>query len=124
MLLFNSHRQNIIPRVTAGFQVPFMESSHHRCQSSSISDERLPVLVSEFIHLHCIKVYIIAQVISRIGTGHHPRQISDDIARHLERGARLVRLFAELGNFFPLLRSANIASLEVLLIVAHFDMSL
>ena len=27
--------------------------------------------------------------------------ISDDIDRHLERGARLVRLFAELGNFFP-----------------------
>jgi hypothetical protein len=32
--------------------------------------------------------------------------ISDDIARHLERGARLVRLFTELGifsHFFVLL---------------------
>ena len=76
-------------------------------------DERLPILVSAFVHLHCIKVYIIAQVISRIGTGHHTRMISDDIARHFERGARLVRLFAELGIFSPLLRSANLASLEV-----------
>ena len=57
-------------------------------------DERLPVLESEFVHLRCFKLYIIGQVISRIGTGHHPRMISDDIARHLERGKRLLRLFA------------------------------
>src|SRR3989337_3074138 len=56
---------------------------------------------------------IVGQVITRIGTGQHPRQICDDIVRHLERGARLVRLFAELGNFFPLLRSCNLLSLEV-----------
>ena len=77
-------------------------------------DERPPVPVTEFVHLQRLKLYIIAQVITRIGTGHHPRMISDDIARHLEREARLVRLFAELGNFFPLLRFANLASLEVL----------
>src|SRR6266536_3295429 len=56
---------------------------------------------------------IVGQVITRFGTGHHPRQICDDIARHLERVARLVLLFSELGNFFPLLRSAKLLSLEV-----------
>ena len=45
---------------------------------------------------------------------HHPQILSDDIARHLERGARLVRLFAELGNFFPACRSFNHWSLIVL----------
>ena len=57
---------------------------------------------------------IVGQVISRIGIGHHPRMISNDIAIHLELGERLVRLFAELGNFFPLLRSSNLRSLQVL----------
>src|SRR3990170_17413 len=76
-------------------------------------DERLPVPVFVFVHLHCIKMCIVGQVITRIGTGQHPRQICDDIARHLEWGARLVHLFAELGNFFPLLRSCNLLSLEV-----------
>src|ERR1041385_8533568 len=57
----------------------------------------------EFVHLESIKLYIVWQVITRIGTGHHPgRQIcDDDITRHLQRGAQLFRLFAELGNFFP-----------------------
>ena len=58
--------------------------------------------VFEIVHLHCIKMCIVGQVISKIAiTGHHPRICSDDVFRHLERGARLVRLFAELGNFFP-----------------------
>ena len=59
-------------------------------------------MVFVFVHLQDIIMYIVGQVISKISiTGHHPRIISDDVARHLERGARLVRLFAELGNFFP-----------------------
>ena len=59
-------------------------------------------MVFVFVHLQDIIMYIVGQVISKIAiTGHHPRIISDDVARHLERGARLVRLFAELGNFFP-----------------------
>ena len=59
-------------------------------------------MVFVFVHLHDFIMYIVGQVISKIAiTGHHPRIISDDVARHLERGARLVRLFAELGNFFP-----------------------
>ena len=59
-------------------------------------------MVFVFFHLHDFIMYIVGQVISKIAiTGHHPRSISDDVARHLERGARLVRLFAELGNFFP-----------------------
>ena len=76
-------------------------------------DERLLVPIFVFVHLHCIKMCIFGHVITRIGTGQHPRQICDDIARHLQRGARLVRLFAELGNFFPLLRSCNLLSVEV-----------
>ena len=57
-------------------------------------------MVYVFVHLQEIIMYIVGQVISTIAiTGHHPRIISDDVARHLERGARLVRLFAELGNF-------------------------
>src|SRR3954462_6370999 len=44
-------------------------------------------------------MYIAGQVICKIAiTGHHPR--IDDVARHLERGARLIPLFAELGNLF------------------------
>ncbi len=59
-------------------------------------------MVFVFVHLQEIIMYIVGQVISKIAiTGHHPRIISDDVARHLERGALLVRLFAELGNFFP-----------------------
>ena len=53
-------------------------------------------MVSVFVHLKEIIMCIVGQVISMIGiTGHHPRIISDDVARHLERGARLVRLSAE-----------------------------
>ena len=59
-------------------------------------------MVFVFVHLQEIKMYIIRQVISKIViTGHRPRSISDDVARHIERGARLLCLFAELGNFFP-----------------------
>ena len=59
-------------------------------------------MVFVFVHLQEIIMYIIGQVISKIAiTGHHPRIISNDVAIHLERGARLVRLFAELGNCFP-----------------------
>ena len=59
-------------------------------------------MVFVFVHLQEIIMYIVGQVISKIAiTGHHPRIISDDVARHLERGARLLRLFAELGNLFP-----------------------
>src|SRR3954471_7004979 len=44
-------------------------------------------------------MYIVGKVIVKIAiTGHHPR--IDDVARHLERGARLIPLFAELGNLF------------------------
>ena len=58
-------------------------------------------MVFVFVHLQEIIMYIVGQVISKIAiTGHHPRIISDDVFRHLERGARLVRLFTELGNFF------------------------
>ena len=58
------------------------------------------MLVSVFIHLQEIKMYIIRKVISKIAiTRHHPRIISDDVTRQLEQGARLLRLFAELGNF-------------------------
>ena len=116
VLLFNSQRQRIHPpRLSACFHVPIMESSHHRCKRSFIFDERLPVMVFVFVHLQEIIMYIVGQVIFKIAiTGHHPRIISDDIARHLERGARLVRLFAELGNFFPALCSANLRSLILL----------
>ena len=81
-----------------------------------IFDERLPVLVSVFVHLHEIKIYIVRQVICKIAiTGHCPRSISDDVAaRHIEWGARLICLFAELGNFFPTTRSFNLLSLTVL----------
>ena len=59
-------------------------------------------MVFVFVHLQEIIMYIVGQVISKIAiTGHHPRICSDDVARHLERGARLLRLFAELGNLFP-----------------------
>ena len=71
-------------------------------------------MVLVFFHLQETIMYIVGQVIFKIAiTGHHPRIISDDIARHLERGARLVRLFAELGNFFPTHRFANLRSLIV-----------
>ena len=84
-------------RHSAGFHVPIMESSHHCCQRFFIFDERLPVLVSVFIHPQEIRKLIVRQVIYKIAiTGHHPRSI-----RHIERGARLLRLFAELGNLFP-----------------------
>ena len=63
-------------------------------------------MVFVFVHLQEIIMYIVGQVISKIAiTGHHPRIISDDVARHLERGARLVRLFDELGKKLP--SSAN-----------------
>ena len=65
-------------------------------------------MVFVFVHLYDFIMYIVGQVISKIGTGQNLRMISDDIARHLERGARLVRLFAELGNFFPARRSFNL----------------
>ena len=86
MLRFNSQCQSTRPiRLPAGFHVPIMESSHHRCQSSSISDERLPVLVFVFVHLHEIRKCIVRQVIFKIAiTGHHRR--IDDVARHLEGG--------------------------------------
>ena len=55
-----------------------------------------------FVHLHDFIMYIVGQVISKIAiTRQHPQIISDDVARHIELGERLVRLFAELGNFFP-----------------------
>ena len=66
-------------------------------------------MVFVFVHLHDFIMYIVGQVMSNIAiTGHNPRIISDDVARHLERGARLVRLFADLGNFFPARRSFNL----------------
>ena len=72
-------------------------------------------MVFVFVHLQDFIMYIVGQVISKISiTGHHPRICSDDVARHLERGARLVRLFAELGNFFPARRSFILLSLTVL----------
>ena len=44
-------------------------------------------------------MYIVGQVISKIAiTGHHPRIISDDVARHIERGARLLCLFTKEGT--------------------------
>ena len=58
-------------------------------------------MVFVFVHLQEIIMYIVGQVIFKIGIGQNIRMISDDIARHLERGARLVRLFTELGTFFP-----------------------
>ncbi len=59
-------------------------------------------MVFVFVHLQEIKMYIVRQVISKIViTGHRPRSISDDVARHIERFARLVRLFTELCNLFP-----------------------
>ena len=63
-------------------------------------------MVFVFVHLQEIIMYIVGQVISKIGIGQNLRIISDNIAKHLERGARLVRLFAELGifsHFFVLL---------------------
>ena len=64
-----------------------------------IFDERFPILVSVFVHLQEIRKCIVRQVIVKIAiTGHRPRSI-----RHIERGARLLCLFAELGNFSPLL---------------------
>ena len=70
-------------------------------------DERLPVLVFMGYYLSHFIVYIIiiAYVISKSDTRisiHYPRIITD-IGKHLQRGARLFFLFAELGNFFPLL---------------------
>ena len=59
-------------------------------------------MVFVFVHLQEIIMYIVWQVISKIGIGQNLWMISNDIARHLERGARLVRLFAELGNFSQL----------------------
>ena len=41
----------------------------------------------------------------RIISGHYHRINITDIGKHLERGARLLLVFAELGNFFPLLES-------------------
>ena len=59
-------------------------------------------MVFVFVHLQEIKMCIIGQVISKIViTGHRPARMIHDDARHLERGQQLVRLFAELGNFFP-----------------------
>ena len=59
-------------------------------------------MVFVFVHLQEIIMYIVGQVISKIAiTGHHPRIIIDVVARHLERGARLLRLLGELGNLFP-----------------------
>ena len=103
VLLFNMQIQSIRTlRLSAGFHVPIMESSHNCCQRFFIFDERLPVLVSLYLHLHGFIMYFVGQVICKIAiTGHHPRIIIDVVARHLERGARLLRLFAELGNLFP-----------------------
>ena len=37
-------------------------------------------MVFVFVHLHDFIMYIVGQVISKIGiTGHHPRIISDDV---------------------------------------------
>ena len=111
VLLFNVQIQTVRPlRLSAGFHVPTMESSDHCCQRFFIFDERLPVLVSVFVHLQEIRKLIVRQVICKIAiTGHRPRSI-----RHIERGARLLCLFAELGNFFPSARSFNLLSLIVL----------
>ena len=110
VLLFNMQIQSILTlRLSAGFHVPIMESSHHCCQRFFIFDERLPVLVSVFVHLQEIRKLIVRQVIFKIAiTGHRPRSI-----RHIERGARLLCLFAELGNFFPFARSFDLLSLTV-----------
>ena len=44
-------------------------------------------MVFVFVDLHDFIMYIVGQVISKIAiTGHHPRIISDDVFRHLERG--------------------------------------
>ena len=110
VVLFNVQIQTVRPlRLSAGFHVPTMESSHHCCQRFSIFDERLPILVSVFVHRHEIRKCIVRQVIFKIAiTGHRHRSI-----RHIERGARLLCLFAELGNFFPFARSFNLLSLTV-----------
>jgi hypothetical protein len=65
-------------------------------------DETLPVLVFKG-YLSNFELYIIAYVITKSESrtsGRYPRIISD-IGKHLERGARLFFLFAELGNCFP-----------------------
>ena len=44
-------------------------------------------MVSVFVHLQEIKMWIVGQVISKIVvTGHHPARMIRDDARHLERG--------------------------------------
>src|SRR3989337_2676768 len=66
-------------------------------------DEMLPVLVSKGYYLSHFELYIIAYIITKSETrtsGCYPWIISD-IGKHLERGARLLFLFAELGNCFP-----------------------
>ena len=68
-------------------------------------------MVFVFVHLQEIIMYIAGQVISKIGiTGHHPRIISDDIARHDWFACSPSWAF-----FFPAPRSANLRSLIVLL---------
>ena len=59
-------------------------------------------MVFVFVHLQEIIMYIIGQVISKIGiTGHHPWIISDDIASHLERGGGTIgSLVRRAGQFF------------------------
>ena len=110
VLLFNIQIQSIrTPRLSAGFHVPIMESSHHCCQRFFIFDERLPVLVYVSVPLQEIRKCIVRQVIVKIAiTGHRPRSI-----RHIERGARLLCLFAELGNFFPFARSFDLLALTI-----------
>ena len=59
-------------------------------------------MVFVFVHLQEIIMYIVGQVISKIAiTGHHPRIISDDVARHLERGGTIGSLVRRAGDFFP-----------------------
>ena len=58
-------------------------------------------MVFVFVHLQEIIMYIVGQVISKIAiTGHHPRIISDDVARHLEREGTIGSLVRRAGQFF------------------------
>ena len=58
-------------------------------------------MVFVFFHLQEIIMYIVGQVISKIAiTGHHPRSISDDVARHIERGGTIALLVRRAGQFF------------------------
>ena len=110
VLLFNMQIQSILTiRLSEGFHVPIMESSHHCCQRFFIFDERLPVLVSVFVHLQEIRKCIVRQVIVKIAiTGHRPRSI-----RHIERGHDCCACSLSWAIFFPFARSFYLLALTI-----------